>query len=393
MATINQPLGPSGSGPTLELPPVGGPTPPSTAPNPFNPSSPIATNPPSTAPSSVPPSQITPSLPSGATSQLVYPPEMATNGVRIAFSFYKYQKPSVFAPTQFQPTGDFIFLPIPDGIVDQYTISYQPYDPSYMAQLIPEAAGVANPSFDAAYAAYSKTGGGAYTGGGKPNPSVSANGSSAYAAAKKSFSRFAAFNKEDAKYSIASGIAKFAGLFEGSAQFIIDNSFGTTLNPNSTVALKAPSLRTHSFSWLLAAKSQADSNIIQQIIDQFKANMLPDTSQERFFLNYPSLVYPEFIGTNQYLYTFKPSVITGFSALPVAGGQPSFFNDTHAPTIIQLSIQLLEVEMFLYADVNQNENPNQTALEADMDLGGATSAINNISSQDDTNVLQGNANE
>ena len=388
---INQPMGGPGT-------PTGGPVPPTTNPTPFGPSSPLPTNPPSTAPGSVPPSTVNPSVPSGVTTSLIYPPELATGGVRLAFSFYTYTKPSVFNPTKLTPTGDFIFLPIPDGIVDQYNIGYQPYDPSYMAQLVPEATGAAEPFMSGVWSSIKNSFNTARTLGGDPSGKLTAAENafkSSWASAEKSFGRISWSNKENYKYAIVSGLATFGGLFEGSAQSIVDNSFGTTLNPNSTVALKAPQLRTHSFTWTVSAKSQNDSNIINQIINQFKFNMLPNVTQERFFLSYPSLVYPEFIGTNQYLYTFKPSLITGFTALPVAGGQPSFFNDTHAPTIIQIQLQLLEVEMFLQSDVNISENPGITRAASIKDLSSAESAITNATTSDDTNVLGigANANE
>ena len=75
--------------------------------------------------------------------------------------------------------------------------------------------------------------------------------------------------------------------------------------------------------------------------------MLPDTNDSGILLNYPDIIYPEFIGTGNYLYTFKPCVITGFAAVPVGAGQPSFFTGTHAPTHIQISIELLETVLFL----------------------------------------------
>jgi hypothetical protein len=371
--TINS-TGPTGSG--------GG----STTPNPFNTSNPVLEITPSSTPSgggsSPPPSSIPASI-SSSTASLVYPPELATGGLRIAFSFYLYQKQSLFSPTSFTPTGNTVFLPIPDGIVDNYNVGYQQYDPTYLAELIAQGQKeVAHPTTSGGISPY------VGPDGKTTYPSGSAGSSKIGDMVKGYYDNWTA---EQTTYRIARTAAKLGGLFDsGVAENIVDNIFGTAINPNTTVALKALALRQHSFSWLIAPKSPSDSTKILQIINEFKTHMLPDTDGTGLLLSYPDIVYPEFIGTT-YLYTFKPCVITGFAAVPVGAGQPSFFNGTKAPTLIQITIQLLETELFLRKSVGYD----QTSL-ANQDIGDLSTAeqISASSVDDDSNVLAGpNPNE
>ena len=359
---------------------------------------PIVTTPSSALGITTTPTTIPPSITGGSTGSLTYPPEMATGGdpgtVRLSFSFYKYIKGSPFDKTQFQLTGKFIFLPIPDGIVDQYTVGYHQFDPYYKTDLIRGELEIGANNVTAAEAIP-----------GIIRRVVDANSLYGYKgddwnALTKSIMNSVAVGSRG--YNTVSTMFKthgpylesrLAGGLDGSTGAdIVDNIFHTALNPNSTLALNAPALRSHSFSWLLAPKSWIDSDIIYNIVQEFKTHQLPDTDDTRYFLQYPDIIYPEFIGTDNYMYTFKPAVITGFSFMPVASGQPAFFNDSHAPVMIQISITIQEIMFFLKKDV-----PLTQQQLAAQDLQGQQSAEDVASGFDDSNVLPGtlstNANE
>jgi len=365
----------------ITFPKTTGPSNPVT-PNPFGPSNPVDTTPPGGGVTEIPsvvPSVIPPSITGGAGGVLVYPPELATGEIRIAFSFYEYHKESLSVPTKFQSTGNTIFMPIPDGIIDQYTIGYDQYQPGFMAdQIAQEQNSVASrPDWTVGSWLKDITKGVSSAVNNAWNPGeITPYGKSL------SIDDIAKLKTRPAIYFAASALSKIGGLFEaGLAADSVQNIFGTILNPNTTVAFKAPALRSHNFSWMVAPKSAKDSNLIMNIVNEFKFHMLPDTDGG-VLLKYPDIVFPEFIGTQKYLYTFKPCVITGFAAVPVGAGQPAFFVGTKAPTHIQITIQLLETELFLRSSVYSSQR-NIAFISIDE----ATTAEGSLSTADDSNVL------
>lgn len=344
-------------------------------------------------------------------SILIYPPELPETGVRIAFAFYKFNREGAMNPTKYTSLNNFIFLPIPDNLVDSYNIEHDEYNAGVAGRIVNALADAWNAndplsaidkisnkltSFknikEMVSGALDTLGAAGSTGLSGLESAIDAVGSTKVPSLK-SIAAYAKTAPEGAKYG-ASGIARntfndagriisaIGGVSEDFGA-VYDNLLGAVPNPNSTVGFKSPHLRSHKFSWVMAAKSAQESALIQTIIDTFKTNFLPAVSAESYFFNFPNIVFPEFIGVSQNLYTFKPCVITDFTVDYAAGGRPSFFMSTKAPTLLSISLELNEVQLFLQKDVGltQAEIFNNGAQIFSVDSNG------NLIPGDDLNVI------
>jgi hypothetical protein len=88
--------------------------------------------------------------------------------------------------------------------------------------------------------------------------------------------------------------------------------------------------------------------------------MLPDSSGAigGTLLTYPNIVQitASQASTGFWNYLFKPAVIENFSVNYAPSGQPSFFNNTNAPTDVEITIQFHEIEFFLQRDYGNPQN-------------------------------------
>lgn len=355
---------------------------------------------------------------------LTFPIDLAQNGPQIAFQFFQYSKPSPFAPTKLNLTNDIVYLPIPANLAENYTIQYETYEPGMFALLFSgNAAAWKMVMADSALGGLADL---AFMGG----PEIAAAMAPLVAAGilddpnfvgpggggvAQMLYNFAANGSLPGKNALGPSarylIDKLGSTINESLGASLQNYFGTAPNPNTTVAFKAPQLRTHNFSWVFAPKNPTESDLVAEIIQQFKINFLPQVDASRFFLTYPNIVYPQFIGTGNYLYTFKPCVITDFAAHYAPSG-PSFFSsggvlpgsaagfpgqDGYPPTLIAMGFSLTEIMLFTEADATLS----QAQLFA-QDTGGAggitqtpanppaaAAAAPNPNAPDDLNVLGG----
>jgi len=131
---------------------------------------------------------------------------------------------------------------------------------------------------------------------------------------------------------------------------------GLAQNPFLTVLFKSPSFKKHQFSWKLAPNNAQESNTIRDIVNTFKSNMLPAMAPNAggTLLTYPNIAIISLYPDESFLYKFKPCVIESMDVNYAIGGQPSFFKGTNAPTIVQISINLLEIEYWLKEDYENN---------------------------------------
>jgi hypothetical protein len=65
---------------------------------------------------------------------------------------------------------------------------------------------------------------------------------------------------------------------------------------------------------------------------------------------------------DSFLYKFKPCVVESMSVNFAAGGQPSFFKNSNAPTEVQIDINFLEIEYWLKEDVEGTSLRTQGAF-------------------------------
>lgn len=132
---------------------------------------------------------------------------------------------------------------------------------------------------------------------------------------------------------------------------------GITPNQMLTVLLQGPEYKTHSFTWKLYPKNSAESRVIQAIILKLKSKSRPGSDPLRQFFTFPSLFNLSFVvngksltgesDTNNYLFAFKPAVLTDMSVNYTPSGVPALYKNIGAPDGVELTLNFKEVEYWL----------------------------------------------
>jgi hypothetical protein len=130
---------------------------------------------------------------------------------------------------------------------------------------------------------------------------------------------------------------------------------GISINQYQTITFKTPEFKTHSFSWKLIPNNKAESDILERIIRTFKYSSSPSISSSGAFFGYPEILEIRIFPNDEYLYKFKPCVVKSINVNYAPLG-PSFYRGTGAPTAIELSIQLQEIELWTKADYFRDIN-------------------------------------
>jgi hypothetical protein len=136
----------------------------------------------------------------------------------------------------------------------------------------------------------------------------------------------------------------------------LTNLYGLAVNPYQTVLFEKPEFKKHSFTWKLMPKNEQESGVVRDIIRIFQYHALPgiEDNNNGLFFSYPSMLRIRLFPSTEYLYRFKPCVLTNVTAKYASGSAPSFFKRSNAPTAITFSIQLQEIEYWVNRDYQQN---------------------------------------
>lgn len=127
---------------------------------------------------------------------------------------------------------------------------------------------------------------------------------------------------------------------------------GLAINPFLTVIFKNPEFKTHRFSWKLMPKNNNDTLMLQRIIETIKYHMLPGLlSSSGVIFEYPEMVQIRIYPSSNHLYMFKPCIIKSLDLNFAPSGGPSFFRSVPgAPTAVEMSMELQEIEYFTKMD-------------------------------------------
>ena len=136
---------------------------------------------------------------------------------------------------------------------------------------------------------------------------------------------------------------------------------GVTTNPFQVVLFKSPKFKSHNFSWKLVPKNRAETEVLESIISLFKYHMLPSVSAGGIFFGYPEILQIRLYPRDSYLYKFKPCVVDSVSVNYAPNG-PSFYRETGAPTAVEFTVSLQEIEIWTKADYFRDENGRATAV-------------------------------
>jgi hypothetical protein len=220
------------------------------------------------------------------------------------FQFYRYVRPSILISPTLQPLSA-IALPIPNDLVDTNSEVYD--------QVTSGAAiGAALESFG--------------------------QGAAAIATA------IAAGTTQDVAAGGANTISP--GLFQKGLAFA-----GVTQNPYLSMLFQTPSFKRFRYSWLLLPQNKTEAENLNLILNTLRYNMMPDVSPSAggTLLTYPSLVLPTILPTG-YVMDWKLCVIESMSVNYVVGDQVAF-NPLGQPNCIQLTLQILEIELWFRSDI------------------------------------------
>ena len=285
-----------------------------------------------------------------ASQTTLYPTDLLRSGSTdndfcMKFDFYQYQRPTIFDNVFTKPLGT-IVLPLPTNIVDHQSIGYQdsdPTNPALGAALDGMVGSYRNNQSNFMYGALKELGAAIYG--------------------------LGAAGAVGAASNITNTLGTSVGL--GNAANRIFQTAGLAVNPYLTVLFSAPTFKRHTFVWKFMPNNLQESNTIKYIINKFKYHQLPDTNKATAgsLLQYPDVVRPTIIPQG-YVYSFKHCVIQGAVANYAPGTTPSFVGSSNAPSAIEFTIQLLEIEYFLKkdmldpADLNFKPPTNETTTTA-----------------------------
>lgn len=129
---------------------------------------------------------------------------------------------------------------------------------------------------------------------------------------------------------------------------IVGAATGRIINPFMWMLFKGPQFKEHQFDWILTANSPEESQTIKDIVMYLKGNMLPSAPAGSAVMDYPLIALMRFYPDDIFgMFKFKPCALTRVTVNYAGGGVPSFFED-NAPTIVNLSISLKEIEIWTY---------------------------------------------
>jgi len=268
---------------------------------------------------------------------LTFPTDLiSSDGARdfyISMGFVKYSRRSVFEAGRVMFT-DGIRLPIPNNLVDTSAVIYSEQEMGVGMGLAVEAAS----QYGAAAGALGAVAGGALAD--TALKKILASGGSA------------AYTQQGLDYALQQG--------------------GLAMNPFLNLMFRAPAFKTHTFNWKLSPSNQTESETLRRIIAVIKKNMYPSLGGDvagfqnlgitggiagSMVLSYPSLALIKLFPKDEYLYEFKPCVVTSMSINFTPSGTPAFFNSTKAPAEVSISISLKEIEYWLSRDINPEYQP------------------------------------
>lgn len=123
----------------------------------------------------------------------------------------------------------------------------------------------------------------------------------------------------------------------------LSTDLGLQINPFMFMMFRRPNFKEFALKWTLAPNNRQESETLKRIINQLKKAALPSKLND-FVMRYPDIAMVSFKPDN-YLFKMKPCAIVSVNVDYTGGGKPSFFN-SGAPTIVNLTLQLKEIQLW-----------------------------------------------
>lgn len=171
---------------------------------------------------------------------------------------------------------------------------------------------------------------------------------------------------------LAAGGAAAAGALGGSvaqsARDAVLAATGRALNNFLTVMLRGPAYKKRDFTWKFSPNNPGETEQLRRIGDALNNAMAPELPGQTgsvFFL-WPRIFTVQFRyktgeDVGKYVFRMKPMVLTDAAFNYTGAGQPVFFGGTHAPEVVEIHLSFLELEYWLRGDFGQGPGAAGTA--------------------------------
>lgn len=141
-------------------------------------------------------------------------------------------------------------------------------------------------------------------------------------------------------------IGEAAGFDQNAATAAVNKSLGKVRNPYREQIFKQVDFRDFTFDYTFLPESVSEANTVLQIIKILRQNMLPEVSQNSFYMIYPaefSLFYMYKDDFNQHVHQFSDCVLTGMT-LKYGGQDFVTFKGTEGmPAEITMTLKFREI--------------------------------------------------
>jgi len=290
--------------------------------------------------------------------EATYPSDLnrADKNYFMQFQFISYEKRSVFEAPFLMPLGG-VTLPIPKKINDVQTVIWQAVEGRALAAAYDNFRSPGNLNSTVASVITGAAGGAA--------------GAAAGAAIGGRFGavgRLVGIAAGGLLGGLGGGAAGGTALGQGFAagagalglqalgptgELALGLLLGMAPNPFLTMLFKQGDFKDHTLSWTFSPHNEQESINLVNIINSFKKNMLPSFvgGSGGLLLKYPNLVLIGIYPDDFFTFKFKPCAIISAATDYSGAGQPSFF-ENGAPTVINFSLQLKEIELWMQDDYN-----------------------------------------
>lgn len=127
---------------------------------------------------------------------------------------------------------------------------------------------------------------------------------------------------------------------------------GTILNPNMTLLMNAPSLRSFNFQFKMTPRDDREAKQVKSIIRSFKKNMAPFTETSKTFLKTPNvfeLRYKKGNDDHPFLHQFKQCALTDISTNYTGEGVYATYGDG-SPISTIMTLQFTELVPIYQSD-------------------------------------------
>ena len=133
---------------------------------------------------------------------------------------------------------------------------------------------------------------------------------------------------------------------------ILARQSGTILNPNMTLLMNAPSLRSFSFQFKMTPRDDREAKQVKSIIRSFKKNMAPFTETSKTFLKTPNvfeLRYKKGNDDHPFLHQFKQCALTDITTNYTGEGVYATYGDG-SPISTIMTLQFTELVPIYQSD-------------------------------------------